>query len=124
MTETELPWSVFNRRLRPFSFAVMLSTLTISWNVVRETAIGELLDGNYGHLVGAFGLIAVLLLLAGYWFKSDRLMAHGLLVATGVWTTAAIVLTFDIGLTAASSLLAWCWVAACGGSWLLEVSHR
>ena len=123
MTDTNLPWSLFNRKLRPFSFAVMLSVTVITWNVITESAVGQLLDGAAGHIVAAVGVLSALLLLGGYVFRNDRVMANGLLFATGVWTTATVVLALDIG-AAPATQLAGCWVVACAGSWLLEVSHR
>ncbi len=123
MTDSNLPWMIFNRKMRPFSFALCLSTALITYATLTGVTVGELLDGTSGKIIGGVGIIAVLLLLFGYWFRSDRSMVSGLLLSTGVWMSVTTVLALDIGFFAVSTLSAGCWAVAAGGSWLLEVSH-
>lgn len=125
MTDSNLPWMIFNRKMRPFSFALCLSTALITYATLTGVPIGELLDGGTsGKIIGGVGIIAVLLLLFGYWFRSDRSMVSGLLLSTGVWMSVTTVLALDIGFFAVSTLSAGCWAIAAGGAWLLEVSHN
>jgi hypothetical protein len=132
MTDSNLPWMIFNRKMRPFSFALCLSTALITYATLTGVTVGELLDGTSGKLldgtsgkiIGGVGIIAVLLLLFGYWFRSDRSMVSGLLLSTGVWMSVTTVLALDIGFFAVSTLSAGCWAIAAGGAWLLEVSHN
>jgi hypothetical protein len=125
MTDSNLPWMIFNRKMRPFSFALCLSTALITYATLTGVPVGELLDGTTsGKIIGGVGIIAVLLLLFGYWFRSDRSMVSGLLLSTGVWMSVTTVLALDIGFFAVSTLSAGCWAIAAGGAWLLEVSHN
>lgn len=124
MTDTELPWTIFGRKMRPFSLALALSTLVISYATLRGVAVGVGLDGNSGKIVGVVGILSVLMLFAGFWFRSDKWMTRGLLFSTGVWASTAAFLALDIGITAVSSLSAACWGIAAAGAWLLEVSNR
>ena len=124
MTDSNLPWIIFNRKMRPFSFALCLSTALITYATLTGITVGGLLDGTSGKIIGGVGIIAVLLLLFGYWFRSDRSMVSGLLLSTGVWMSVTTVLALDIGFFAVSTLSAGCWAIAAGGAWLLEVSHN
>jgi len=119
MTDTNLPWTVFGRQVRPFSFALSLTMFQLAWSVLSRGTIGHLLD-DVGLVVGFAAVVSFLLLLLGFWLRNDRSMVAGLLLATGVWASATSVLILDVGLTP-SSLSAFCWTVAAGGSWLLEV---
>ena len=123
MTDTNLPWMIFGRRMRPFSLALSLSILLITYATLAGVTVGQQLDGISGKIVGGVGVLTVLLLVAGFWFKNDRAMVNGLLLSTGVWMSVTTVLALDIGFVAVSTLSAGCWAVAAGGSWLLEVSH-
>ena len=123
MTDTNLPWMIFGRRMRPFSLALSLSTLLITYATLAGVTVGQQLDGISGKILGGVGVLTVLLLVAGFWFKNDRAMVNGLLLSTGVWMSVTAVLALDIGFVAVSTLSAGCWAVAAGGSWLLEVSH-
>jgi len=121
MTDTDLPWRIFGRLIRPYALAVSLATLVIVWSMVTEAAVGQLLDQAPGHMVGTTAALAVALLWAGWWMRSDRLMRAGLIWTTGVWATVGTVLALDIG-SQPSMWLAWCWAVASGGAWLLETT--
>lgn len=119
MTDTNLPWRIFGRLIRPYAFAVSLATLTALWSLATESAVGELLDQGPGHVVAAASALSIALLWAGWWARSDRLMRAGLIWTTGVWASVGTVLALDIG-AQPSMWLAWCWAIASGGAWLLE----
>jgi len=85
MTDTDLPWRLFGRLIRPYALAVSLATLVIVWSTTTESAVGQLLDEAPGHMVGTVAALAVALLWAGWWMRSDRLMRAGLIWTTGVW---------------------------------------
>ena len=121
MTDTTLPWRILGRIIRPYALAVSLATLVVVWSVTTDSAVGELLDGAPGHMVGTAAALSVALLWAGWWARSDRLMRWGLFVTTGVWAAVGTVLALDIG-AQPSMWLAWCWAVASGGAWLLETS--
>ncbi len=121
MTDTDLPWRIAGRIIRPYALAVSLATLVIVWSIATEAAVGQLLDGPPGRIVAAAAAAAVALLWAGWWMRSDRLMRAGLIWATGVWAAVGTVLALDIG-SQPSMWLAWCWAIASGGAWLLETT--
>lgn len=124
MTDNNLPWLIFGRKLRPFSFALSLATAVIGYGTLKGVAAGVGLDGNAGKTVGVAALIAVLMLVYGWWARSDKAMIRGLLLSTGVWASTTAFLALDIGITALSTMSAACWCVAAGGAWLLEVSHK
>ena len=85
MTDTDLPWPIFGRRMRPYSFALSISTSVITWSIFAGSTIGQLLDATLGQFAGIVGIVTVLLLIGGFWFRSDRLMTIGLLLSAGLW---------------------------------------
>lgn len=122
MTSTELPWRVWGgRTLRPYSFAVSVATAVLTYAVLAGVAVGDLLDGLPGLIVGVAGVGSVLALWGGWWLRSNTWMRWGLFWTTGVWVAAAAVLALDAGhSTMVSAALAACWAVASGGAWLLE----
>lgn len=122
MTDTNLPWHLFGRQVRPFSFALALTMLQLSWSILTKSTIGELLD-SVGQLVGVTAVISLVLLVFGFWGRSVRAMVWGLLLAAGVWASALAILMFDVGFVP-STMSAQCWTVAAGGAWLLEESDR
>ncbi len=123
MTDTDLPWLIFGRKMRPFSFALSISTSVITWSIFSGNTLGKFLDAAPGQFVGVIGVIAVLLLMAGWWARSDRLMTVGLLFSAGVWTTITAITGLETSFFGVSTMLAGCWAVASAGAWLLEVSH-
>ena len=121
MPDTSLPWRIFGRLIRPYALAVSLATLVIVWSIATEAAVGQLLDGIPGHIVGTGAGLAVGLLWSGWWGRSEKFMRAGLLWTTSVWAAVGTILALDIG-SQPSMWLAWCWALASGGAWILEVS--
>lgn len=123
MTSTELSWNFFgNRKVRPYSFALSLASSVLVWSLLSESAVGAVLDGVHGKIIGLVSALTVVLLFAGFWMRSDRMMANGLLLSTGVWSTATVTILFDVGVVP-SMLLAGCWAIASAGAWLLEIAE-
>lgn len=121
MTDTNLPWRIFGRQLRPYALAVSLSTALIGYAIWTGTALGQLLDGFPGHVIATAAVAAVTLLWVGWWVRSNRLMRSGLFWTTGVWASVTAVLAIDVGWNV-NTMLAACWVVASGGAWLLEAT--
>ena len=121
MTQTELPWLFYGRRIRPYALAVMYSTFVISWSLlVSRDGPGVALDRTLaGQIDGAIGMVAVLMLLAGFWFKRDRWMMFGLLLTSGVWFARAVFIALDQG-PSQSVFLSLGWVIASVGAFFLE----
>lgn len=120
MTSTDLPWTFFGRKIKPFSFALSLTMLMLTWSILSKNTIGQALD-EAGQIVGVVTTIAFVLLAVGFYTKRERWMRHGLLLATGAWVSVSAVLWLDVGLTP-STVSASCWAIAAGGAWLLEKS--
>ena len=121
MTDTNLPWRIFGRLWRPYVLAVSLSVATITISVATGSAVGVYLDQWPGHVIGAMGAVTVVMLWWGFWARSDQWMARGLLWSAGVWAGVGTILAWEGG-APVSTALAWCWVIASGGAWLLEVA--
>ena len=127
MTTTDgrtLPWRVLDRAVRPYVLAVSLATTVSVWSVATNRAVGELLDGLPGAVIAAAGTVAVLLLWLGFWARRDAWMRHGLLLSAGYWAAVGSVVITEPGVGLTSGWLAWCWMVASGGAWLLEKTDR
>jgi uncharacterized membrane protein YhaH (DUF805 family) len=119
----ELPWHIFGRRIRPFSFALMLATLAVGVQFfIQDGAPGDRL---HQYFMSALSLVGVALLFSGWALLTDPLHDWGLLIVSGVWMgrTALYVMEDDweqIGL-----YLSACWVIAAVGAWFIErYDHR
>ena len=119
-----LPWRFLGRAVRPYALAVSLATTVSIWSVTTDRAVGELLDGLPGAVIAAYGVIAVLLLWAGFWARRDGWMRAGLLASAGDWAAIGAVIMLEPGVSLVSGWLALCWVVASGGAWLLEKVDR
>ena len=118
MTDTQLRHRIAGRAVRPYALAVSLATLGILWATVANIAVGDLLDGAPGDAIAAASAATVAALWWGWWSRADRWMRRGLLWSTYVWSAVGIVTLMDGAWV--SAWLAWCWVLASGGAWLLE----
>ena len=120
MSDTALPWSLWGRKVRPYALAVSLSTAVIAWACLAGIAVGKLLDGLAGTIVGVAAVVTVAALWAGWLTRSEVWMHRGLLWSAGVWAAIATILAIDVGPINVNTLLAAAWVIASGGDWLLE----
>ena len=120
MSDTALPWLIFGRKVRPYALAVSLSTAVIAWACLAGIAVGKLLDGLAGTIVGVAAVVTVAALWAGWLTRSEVWMHRGLLWSAGVWAAIATILAIDVGPINVNTLLAAAWVIASGGAWLLE----
>jgi hypothetical protein len=113
-------------RIRPFSFALMLSLIVSAWQwQVLHAGPGSV----FGDIAsGCFALIAAALLFAGWAWDNGRVHRWGMLLATGVWTARAFLAFMDperAWTSSASGWLSLCWAIAAGGTWLVERhAHR
>lgn len=119
-----LPWRILGRAVRPYVLAVALATTVSVWSVSTDRAVGQLLDGLPGTIIAAYGVIAVLALWAGLWARRDDWMRTGLLASAGYWAAVGTVIMLEPGVSLVSGWLAWCWVVASGGAWMLEQVDR
>ena len=120
MSDTHLPWQLWGRKVRPYALAVSLSTAVIAYACLTGIAVGRLLDGATGIIVGTVAVITVAALWWGWLAKSEAWMLRGLLWAAGVWAAVTTILATDVGIVNVNTLLALAWVVASGGAWLLE----
>ena len=120
MSDTALPWSLWGRKVRPYALAVSLSTAVIAWACLAGIAVGKLLDGLAGTIVGAAAVATVAAMWWGWLARSEMWMHRGLIWSAGVWSAIATILAFDVGILNVNTLLAAAWVIASGGAWLLE----
>ena len=120
MSDTALPWSLWGRKVRPYALAVSLSTAVIAWACLAGIAVGKLLDGPTGVIVGAAAVAAVAAMWWGWLARSEMWMHRGLLWSAGVWAAVTTILATDVGIVNVNTLLSAAWVIASGGAWLLE----
>lgn len=114
--------------MRPFALAAALASLCVGLALLgRGQDAGSALDDRTGPAItiGVLAFVAFVLLMGGWWTRSERAMRWGLLASAGVFGARAgfiFVSTSDV--FAVSAWLSACWVVASGGAYLLEVSSR
>lgn len=82
-----LPWYAWGREVRPGALALVWTT---SLATAGQFTGATLLDPPASDIVGALGMAAVGCLIAGWWAKSLRTLAVGLLVCAWLWTMLAV----------------------------------
>ena len=120
MSDTHLRRRLWGRKVRPYALAVSIATGVIAWACLTGIAVGRLLHGATGIIVGTVAVITVAALWWGWLAKSEAWMLRGLLWAAGVWAAITTILATDVGLVNVNTLLSAAWVIASGGDWLLE----
>lgn len=120
MSDTHLRRRLWGRKVRPYALAVSIATGVIAWACLTGIAVGRLLDGATGIIVGTVAVITVAALWWGWLAKSEAWMLRGLLWAAGVWAAVTTILATDVGIVNVNTLLSAAWVIASGGAWLLE----
>lgn len=121
MSDTNLPWRIFGRAIRPYALAVSVATAVIAVACLQHVAVGKLLDGVAGDILGWVAALTAAALWVGWVAGSDRIMRAGLLWSAGVWGAVTTVLLVD-GVVWVNWALAAPWVIASGGAWLIEQS--
>lgn len=118
-----LPWRLFERVIRPYSFAVSLATCVVTVSILTGSSDGSqhYLAGWAQLLIGVAAGGSTALLWGGWWLSKVHLMNHGLLVGAGVWAAVGAEILIE-GESWPSGLIALCWSVANAGAWLLEVN--
>jgi steroid 5-alpha reductase family enzyme len=114
----ELPWTVFGRRLRPFSFAIMCTTFVVGVQYIGlHTGPGNAVADWF---TGGFAFIACFLLFTGWAFKSDDIHDWGLLFAGGVWGSRAALYLLEEGPSSLAMYFSLGWFTGIMGAYALE----
>jgi hypothetical protein len=119
----ELPFQIFNRRIRPFSLALLIATIV----VVYQYEIMEQGPGPHGFDVveTMFASFAVCLLFFGWLLKNDAVHEWGLVLAAGVWAARMSLYVLDQGWSSIGVWLSLSWFIGAFGAWMLEAyDHR
>lgn len=123
MSDTELPWQLWGRKIRPYSFSLSIACGVVAWSLLTHNAVGKTLDGTAGIIVGICAVMAVLFLWVGYLGKNEIMMRHGLMASIGAWSAVGTFILLE-GASLTSGLLAFCWAGASAGAYLLEVVEK
>ena len=87
-----LPWRWLGRAIKPLTLCVLLATAASVWSeAVNSAGVYNLAD-PLGWIVTGFGLVAVLLLLAGVAGNSHRYERAGLYAAAWYWAWIGVFL--------------------------------
>ncbi len=117
---TSLGVTFFGKKIKPYAFAVSMTMFILVGMMIQNVAVGELLDGWHGDMVAVVAGASGVLLTVGWWFQVQRLLEWGLLLAAGAWMTVAAIIGFESGVWYHNTWLAFSWVVAGLGSWVLE----
>lgn len=114
----ELPWKILGRRIRPFSFAIMFTTIVVGVQYVGlHTGPGNAVADWF---TGGFAFTAALMLLIGWAFNKDDLHDWGLLIAAGVWGSRAALYVLESGWDTLSVWFSLGWFMGIMGAYALE----
>lgn len=117
---TDLSVRFLGRKIKPYALAVSLTMFVLCWMMVNHLAVGEFLRGWQGEVAAVLSGASAVWLTVGWWWQRQSLLEWGLLMAAGAWMVTTAVLSFEFGVFYHNTLLAFCWVIASVGSWVLE----
>jgi len=120
---TDLSVRFFGRKIKPYAFAVSLAMFVLTLMMVNHLAVGQYLDRWQGNVAAVAAGVSALWLSVGWWWQKQVLLEWGLLLAAGAWMVVSASLAFEFGPFYHNTLLAFCWVIASVGSWVLERSQ-
>lgn len=123
MSDTNLPWTFLGRKIRPHAFGVMyLCAIYFIFNVFVGNSVGSLFDAQspMALTAGSFALVCFVLLMTGWWIRSDKLMRWALLLSTGIFATRGAFVFLELGFAQLSGWVSVGLVLMSGGAWLLE----
>ncbi len=119
----DLPWLMFNRRVRPLSLGLSLACLVVFWtDVLKREDAGETFDHGSpeGIMTGLLALVCVISLWAAFWRKNEQWMRWGLLGSAGIFSVRSAYILLDRGWDSTSMWLSVCIVIMASGAYLLE----
>lgn len=123
MPPMNLPWSVFNRPIKPVALVLMNTMLILGW--IGATNNGALGDSAWADVTAAIAFAVAILFALGFIKVSQRLAEYALIGAFFVWGVRFWALILVGGTPTLAREAVWlsaCWMLLAGGSWLLERS--
>lgn len=119
-----LPFEWLHRAVQPYAFAISLYTGMLAYFILTDQAIGLLLDGPLGHVIGGAAAATTVLLWWGWWCQRPEWMQHGLLLSAATIASVSGTLFAEQGIGSPSAWLAVPLVIASASAWLLEVNDK
>lgn len=123
MAQTELPWLVWGRKVRPYAFAVSLAAGVQGLILATGKSVWGAGDA-WSWVMAGLALVSVAMLWWGWWGRDEGAMRHGLILTSCLFAGRAAYIATTAGSVTgwlAAGLLA-CWAVASAGAWLLEAS--
>lgn len=121
-----LPWTIFGRRVHPFSLAVCiaLTTIFLYLGIWGEDATNFVFSNEWqSRAVGWVAGIGAAILIAGYVLDSDKCLRAGLLVGVFVFMSRFALYLMEVGLDSFPMWISLALAVGSGGAWLIERSH-
>ena len=114
---SDLPWSVFGRRAKPFALAATIANFGIALGLHDP-------DAYFNHpphtVVLVASVCAVVSFMGGWWLNTNVLVLAGLLLTIGVFAARTALAIMDVGLFDHGAWLSVSWMVAAGGAFLPE----
>lgn len=116
---------VWGRMVMPLALMTSMWAAFIAVSVPTNQAMGRLLSGPVGEIIGVAAASACLLLVCGWCARSMWALRQGLLLSACFSGGVTATLVAEFGPLSVSAWLASPWIVGCGLSWLIEVrDHR
>jgi len=119
----ELPWHVFGRRIRPFSFGLMLATFVVAIQFITvPSSPGD--DLHHG-IMATLGFFGGGLLFAGWATKKDSPHDWGLLLLSGFWMGRSVLWALEGDYERTGLYMGFIFAIMSIGAWFIErYDHR
>lgn len=123
---SRVPYRLFgDRPWKPYALGLVVVCVAVSIAILTgQTALGHLLTGPVGVVVGIASMGVAILLTVGWWRENQAMIERGLFLSIGVWGTNSALLTIDAGLWDILTWLAIPWLLVSSASWWLEVRDK
>jgi len=121
-------WSTFplvwGRMVMPLAIMASMWSAFIAVAVLTDQAMGRMLAGPIGEVIGAVAALACGLLVGGWWARSMWALRQGLILTACFSGAVTCTLLAEFGTWSVSAWLASPWIVGCALAWLIEVRDQ
>lgn len=126
MSHSVLDWTVFGRKVHPFSFAIFiaLSVIFLYLGIWGEDASNFVFSQHaLSHFTGYIAGLGALFLLIGFLCNENKLLRIGLLFGVFVFVSRCALYVMEVGFDSFPMWISLSLAVGSGGAWLIERAH-